>query len=107
MGKRKTYNIILKDDNTLKAFCERFYILPKEGVEWGEVERKFLEKHQLSLAHEKVARGENGYIIFTKEKLFTPEVVEKIKNDIGTQREKAKKYGVSVGTINKIMNDKY
>ena len=33
--------------------------------------------------------------------------VEKIKNDIGSYRSKAKKYKVSIGTISKIMNNKY
>ena len=54
-----------------------------------------------------IFNGKNGYIVFTREKLLTPEDVAVIKNDTGTQREKAKKYGLSVGTINKIMNDKY
>lgn len=30
-----------------------------------------------------------------------------IKNDTGSCRAKAKKYNLSVGTISKIMNDKY
>ena len=54
-----------------------------------------------------MANGENGYLVFTREKIISPKDVEIIKNDTGTQREKAQGYGVSVGTINKIMNDKY
>ena len=26
-------------DKTLKQFFERFYVLPKEGKEWGEAEK--------------------------------------------------------------------
>ena len=107
VGKEKIYKLTVKGDNTLKTFFDRFYILPKEGKEWGNSEKTFLEQNKLVLSNEKVANGENGYIVFTKEKLLTPEDVAIIKNDIGTQREKAKRYGLSVGTINKIMNDKY
>lgn len=107
MGKKETYLLTVKGDNTLKTFFDRFYILPKEGKEWGKAEKEFLEKNKLFLINPKVANGENGYIIFAKEKLLSPEDVAIIKNDTGTQREKAKRYGLSVGTINKIMNDKY
>lgn len=107
VGKEKIYKLTVKGDNTLKTFFDRFYILPKEGKEWGNSEKTFLEQNKLVLSNEKVANGKNGYIVFTREKLLTPEDVAVIKNDTGTQREKAKKYGLSVGTINKIMNDKY
>ena len=40
-------------------------------------------------------------------KKLTKEQVEKIKNDTGSYRAKAKKYKLSLGTISKIMNDKY
>lgn len=30
---------MVKGDNTLKTFFERFYVLPKEGKEWGEAEK--------------------------------------------------------------------
>ena len=40
-------------------------------------------------------------------KKLTKEQVEIIKNDTGSCRAKAKKYNLSVGTISKIMNDKY
>ena len=105
--KEKIYSLTVKGDNTLKTFFERFYVLPKEGKDWGEAEKEFLEKNKLIPCNKKVANGENGYLVFTREKIISPEDVEIIKNDTGTQREKAQRYGVSVGTINKIMNDKY
>ena len=40
-------------------------------------------------------------------KKLNNEQVEKIKNDTGSYRAKAKKYNLSIGTISKIMNDKY
>lgn len=106
MEDTKQYDIVLKDDNTLKTFFERFYVLPNEGKEWSEEELKFLQAHRLAPVSENTKNGKNGYIVFRKMKV-NKEIIEKIKSDTGTQREKAKKYGLSVGTINKIMNDKY
>lgn len=37
--KEKIYSLTVKGDNTLKTFFERFYVLPKEGKEWGEAEK--------------------------------------------------------------------
>lgn len=107
MEDEKIYSITLENDKTLKQFFERFYVLPKEGHEWEEAHRKFLEENKLVLKGDDLINGKNGYIVERPSKKLTKEQVEIIKNDIGTQREKAKKYGVSVGTINKIMNDKY
>ena len=59
------------------------------------------------LIGEDVISGKNGYIVEGIAKKLTKEQVEIIKNDTGSQWEKANKYNVSVGTINKIMNDKY
>lgn len=102
----KEYQIVLDDDNTLKTFFERFYVLPNEGEEWSKEQRAFLEKHRLRPTNENTKNGKNGYIVFRPMKVGK-ELAEMIKNDTGSQRAKAKKYGLSVGTINKIMNDKY
>lgn len=37
--KRENIFFNCKGDNTLKTFFERFYVLPKEGKEWGEAEK--------------------------------------------------------------------
>ncbi|HHS9374790.1 TPA: hypothetical protein ACTWRU_003737 [Clostridioides difficile] len=51
---------------------------------------------------------ERGYLVFRHVgKKLNNEQIRKIKSDIGTYREKAKKYGVSPATISKVMNDKY
>ena len=39
--------------------------------------------------------------------ILSAEQVEQIKNDTGSYRAKARKYKLSLGTISKIMNDKY
>lgn len=39
MKKEKIYSLTVKGDNILKTFFERFYVLPKEGKEWGEAEK--------------------------------------------------------------------
>lgn len=103
------YKMVLDNDKTVKQFFERFYVIPREpkNYKWEPHQREFLEDHSLSLVEELEILGKDGYIVTRKKKKFKSEEVEKIKNDKGSQREKAKKYGVSVGTINKIMNDKY
>lgn len=100
------YNITLENDKTLKQFFERFYVLPKD-IKYSEKQRIFLEENSFSLMGENIINGRNGYIVERPGKKLTKAQAEIIKNDIGSQREKAKKYNVSVGTINKIMNDKY
>ncbi|MGL5087580.1 MAG: hypothetical protein ACRC68_17985 [Clostridium sp.] len=48
------------------------------------------------------------YIVKRKtEKKFNAEEVQAIKIDTGSIREKSLKYKASIGTISKIMNDKY
>lgn len=106
MEEEKVYSITLENDKTLKQFFERFYVLPKD-IDWSKEQRSFLDENSFVLRGEDVANGENGYIVERPGKKLTKEQVEAIKNDVGSQRAKARKYGVSVGTINKIMNDKY
>lgn len=107
--KRYKYPIVLEDDNSLKQFVDRFYILPREPKDYpyNEKELEFLEERCLELSEPLEREGKDGFIVYRKKKKLTLEEVHKIKNDKGSQREKAEKYGISVGTINKIMNDKY
>lgn len=103
------YPIVLDDDKTLKQFVERFYILPRVPVDYTykDEELNFLKRYCLELSEPLTRAGKDGFIVYRKKKKLKPEEVAIIKGDTGTQREKAKRYNLSVGTINKIMNDKY
>ena len=100
------YELTVGKDNTIKQFVERFYIIPRD-LKFTKEERMFLEENSCYISDPDIAAGRNGYIVQRPGKKLTKEQVEQIKNDVGSQRAKAKKYGVSVGTINKIMNNKY
>lgn len=106
MEEGKIYSIVLENDKTLKQFFERFYVLPKD-INYSKDKHDFLEANKFVLRGEDVINGKNGYIVERPSKKLTREQVEIIKNDTGSQRSKANKYGLSVGTINKIMNNKY
>lgn len=107
MSKRDgKYELTVGKDNTIKQFSERFYIVPRD-LDFTEEQRKFLEENSCYISDPDIAAGRNGYIVQRKGKKLSKEEVQIIKNDSGSQRVKAKKYGLSVGTINKIMNDKY
>lgn len=103
------YKMVLENDKTVKQFFDRFYVLPKEpkSYKWTDKERKFLERHSLELVEELERAGKDGYIVTRKKKKFNPEEVERIKNEPGSYRAKAKKYNISLGTVYKIMKDKY
>lgn len=103
---RETYSLTVGKDNTIKQFVERFYILPRDNS-FTEEQRKFLEENSCYISNPIIAAGKNGYIVFRKGKKLSAEQVEQIKNDTGSYRAKAKKYNLSVGTISKIMNNKY
>lgn len=100
------YDLVLDGDNTLKQFFDRFYVIPKD-LNWNDEELEFLEKYSFELIDPRVRAGKDGYIVERKGKKLSTEEVEKIKNDIGSYRAKAKKYNLSLGTISKIMNNKY
>lgn len=102
----KDYYLREPNDKTLKQFFDRFYCIPKDK-DFTKEERAFLERVQVAPVSENVLNGKNGYIVFRKGKKLSAERVEQIKNDIGSYRAKAKKYNLSVGTISKIMNDRY
>ena len=74
MSEERMFRLTVKGDNTLKTFFERFYVIPKDGMEWKSYEQSFLERNRLVLTNEKTAKGENGYLVFTKEKILTPDI---------------------------------
>lgn len=103
---RKTYPLTVGKDNTIKQFVDRFYIIPRD-MDFTEPQRKFLEENSCYISNHEIASGRNGYIVQRRGKKLTSEQVAIIKNDTGSYRAKAKKYNLSLGTISKIMNDKY
>lgn len=100
------YQLVLDGDNTLKTFFERFFVIPKD-LNYTDEELKFLQSLEFELTDPRIRAGKDGYIVERKGKKLSDEEVEIIKNDTGSYRAKAKKYNLSVGTISKIMNDKY
>ena len=94
------------NDKTLKQFFNRFYCIPKDSNLTKE-QKEFLERANCTPISEDVLNGKDGYIVFRKGKKLSDKEVEIIKNDTGSYRAKAKKYKLSLGTISKIMNDKY
>ena len=100
------YDLVLEGDNTLKTFFERFFVIPKD-LNYTDEELKFLRSLEFELSDPRVRAGKDGYIVERKGKRLSAEEVEIIKNDTGSYRAKAKKYKLSLGTISKIMNDKY
>lgn len=101
-----TYSLTNGKDNTVKQFVDRFYIIPRDK-NFTEQQRKFLEENSCYISDPEIASGKNGYIVQRRGKKLTNEQVSAIKNDTGSYRAKAKKYNLSLGTISKIMNDKY
>lgn len=106
MSNGARYDLILEDDNTLKTFFERFYVIPKD-IALTDEERKFLDSKGVYLIGPGTKEGKNGYIVFRKSKKLSQEQVQQIKNDNRSYRIIAKEYNVSAGTISKIKNDKY
>lgn len=108
--KDRFYPIILEDDNSLKQFFDRFYVIPKDYSFITAEDKKILDKYNTKLYSENVAAGKNGYIVFRgkKPKKLTDLDIQRIKNDtVSSQRALAFKYNVGVATINKIKNNKY
>lgn len=101
------YTFTNNGDNTLKQFFDRFYVIPRDK-QFSKEQLQFLEENSFIPADESVLNGKNGYLVFRlNQKKVSKELQEIIRNDKDLYRKKAKKYGVSIGTISKIMNDKY
>lgn len=98
-----------KNDNTLKQFFNRFYVIPKKDEEYTEDQIEFLKQKTIHLIHDEVKAGRDGFIVFRgrKNKVLTEEQCNEIRESDLTQMELSKKYKVSVGTINKVKNNKY
>lgn len=114
-NKANIYDVIIysedsleKNDNTLKQFFDRFYVIPKDKAYTNE-QLEFLKQKTIHLIHDEVKTGKDGFIVFrgTKKKILTEEQCNEIRESDLTQMELSKKYKVSIGTINKVKNNKY
>lgn len=97
-----------KNDNTLKQFFDRFYVIAKDG-EYTSEQIEFLKQKTIYPTNDKVREGRDGFIVFrgTKKKILTEEQCKEIRESNLTQMELSKIYKVSIGTINKVKNNKY
>lgn len=100
---------------SLKEVSEKYYLIPK-GVKYYNVNSENVtELVEVGLEtldmFENIHDEEylkNSYIVKRKtEKKLSDEEVKKIKESKGSVREKAERFGLSVGTISKINNNKY
>ena len=97
-----------KNDNTLKQFFDRFYVIAKDE-EYTSDQLEFLKQKTIYPTNDEVREGKDGFIVFrgTKKKILTEEQCKEIRESDLTQMELSKKYKVSIGTINKVKNNKY
>lgn len=107
MTEEKVYSL-REGSKTLKQFFDRFYCIPKD-LKFTKEQLEFLKANAIYPTHEDIKSGRNGYITFRgkKPKRFTEEQCKEIRESNLTQMELSKKYKCSVGTINKIINQKY
>lgn len=102
------------DGMTLKELSEEYYLVPK-GIEYEnilintteEMKRVLQVVDQFSDIYNEEYLKTSYIVRQHRRKKLCDEEVQKIKNAKGSVREKAKKFGLSVGTISKINNDKY
>lgn len=100
---------------SLKEVSEKYYLIPKgveyyntENINVTEMAEDALETLDLFANIYFKEELENSYIVKRKTgKKLNDKQVKEIKEFKGSVREKAKRFGVSVGTISKINNDKY
>lgn len=105
---------MLFDGMTLQELSEEYYLVPK-GIKYEninvstseEFERILEDVDQFGDIYDKEYLS-SSYIVRQKRgKKLNDEEVKIIKEDKGSVRVKAKKYNISIGTVSKIMNDKY
>lgn len=99
---------------SLKEVAEKYYLIPKgvkyrntNGEDTTELDKAKFEALDMFECYSD-EELKNSYIVKRKtEKKLSDEEVKKIKESKGSVREKAERFGLSVGTISKINNDKY
>lgn len=105
------YDLVQKNDNTLKSFFNKFYVIPKDPKDrmYTDVEIASFKKNEIILSDENVRNGLDGYIVCRgkKKKVFTEKQIQEIQESNLSQRQLAKLYKVSPATINRVKNGNY
>lgn len=109
---------MFKNLTTLKEVKEDYYLIPKSlksvtisGVKidiknFYEVCKTLDYFENDSFFDDNILK--NGYVCYSNnDKKVPKEIEDQIKNDTGSIRKLAKKYGYGVGTIHKIKNNTY
>lgn len=99
---------------TLKELSDEYFLIPK-GIKYvninirteEELNQLLKEVDQFEDIYDKEYLNSTYIVRQKREKKLSKEEVKKIKEDTGSVRVKAKKYNISIGTVSKIMNDKY
>lgn len=73
------YKMTSENDNTLKQFFDRFYVIPKDEYTAEQIE--FLKQNAVHPTYDEVKQGKNGYLIFRgrKKKILTEEQCREIR----------------------------
>lgn len=106
-NKEIIYKMTLEHDKSIKQFFDRFYVIPKEEYTAEQIE--FLKQNAVHPTYDEVKEGRNGFIVFRgrKKKILTEDKCREIRESNLTQMKLSEIYGVSIGTINKVKNNKY
>lgn len=111
MSNDKGYKLIVDGKHKVEHFFQRFYVIPKDinlnDVKPGTTIKEFLELHSLNIVNEEIKQ--KTYIVMQgkKPKRLNQEQIQIIKDSDKSQRALAKEFNCSVGTINKVKNNKY
>ena len=105
------YDLVQKNDNTLKSFFDKFYVIPKDPKDrmYTDVEIASFKKNEIILSDENVRNGLDGYIVCRgkKKKVFTEKQIQEIQESNLSYRKLSEKFNVSIGTISRVKNNKY
>lgn len=110
-NENKKYDVIVDNKHKLEHFFDRFYVIPKDinlnDIEPGTTIKEFLELNSLNIINEELKQ--KAYIVMQgkKKKRLNQEQIKAIKESNKTYRQISKEFKISLGTINKVKNDKY
>lgn len=104
--------IMFIDRMSLEELSKEFYLVSRKTTYGNKTKRitMMLEEIDLLTDIHKIDKEylKTRYIVRQKRgKKLNAEQIEEIKNAKGSMRDKARKYNIIVGTVCKIMNDKY
>ena len=105
------YNLVQKNDNTLKSFFNKFYVIPKHPKDriYTDVEIASFKKNEIILSDENIRNGLDGYIVRRgkRPRKLSNKQVQEIKESNLSYRKLSEKFNVSIGTIFRVKNNKY